>query len=304
MGGVDGHRVAPLLDESALLGLGTTVDARGLIPPEVRGPLIATLAAYAAAARGLGAVRIAFVGTEPMRRAADARAVVVAVEDATGVPFHVVDDREEGLLTLLGATSGRVIDSDLLVVDVGGGSTQLVVVGRASRARAIGLRLGGARLTRALVAHDPPTRSEIAALRAAALAALQGGPDAAPTAIVAVGGTASNLVKVVPGVPGDRILTPERLDAAFETLCAAPATDIAARFAIRPERARILAAGAAILEAILARYGLERATASEEGIREGMVLALARAGSAWRDRLEPLAHGWGANGAPDPIRGR
>ena len=165
---MDGHRVAPLRDESVLLGLGTTVDARGLIPPEVRGPLIETLAAYAAAARGLGAVRIAFVGTEPMRRAADARAVVVAVEDATGVPFHVVDHREEGLLTLLGATSGRVIDSDLLVVDVGGGSTQLVVVGPASRARAIGLGVGGARLTHALVAHDPPTPSEIAALRAAA----------------------------------------------------------------------------------------------------------------------------------------
>ena len=111
-------------------------------------------------------------------------------------------------------------------------------------------------------------------------------------------------MKVVPGVPGDRILTPARLDAAFETLCAAPAADVAARFGIRPERARILAAGAAILEAILARYGLQRATASEEGIREGTVLALARAGAAWRDRLEPLAHGWGANGAADRIRGR
>jgi exopolyphosphatase/guanosine-5'-triphosphate,3'-diphosphate pyrophosphatase len=294
---VDGHRVAPLRDESVLLGLGTTVDARGLIPPEVRGPLIATLAAYAAAARGLGAVRIAFVGTEPMRRAADARAVVVAVEDATGVPFHVVDHREEGLLTLLGATSGRAIESDLLVVDVGGGSTQLVVVGPSRRATATGLRVGGARLTQAHVAHDPPTRGEIAALRAAALAALQGGPDAAPTAIVAVGGTASNLVKVVPGVPGDRILTQERLDAAFETLCAASAADIATRFGIRPQRARILAAGAAILEAILARYGMERATASEEGIREGLVLALARAGAGWRDRLDALAHGWGGDSA-------
>ena len=294
---MDGHRVASLHDESALLGLGTTVDARGLIPPEVRGPLIATLAAYAAAARGLGAVRIAFVGTEPMRRAADARAVVVAVEDATGVPFHVVDHREEGLLTLLGATSGRAIESDLLVVDVGGGSTQLVVVGPSRRATATGLRVGGARLTQAHVAHDPPTRGEIAALRAASLAALQGGPDAAPTAIVAVGGTASNLVKVVPGVPGDRILTQERLDAAFETLCAASAADIATRFGIRPQRARILAAGAAILEAILARYGMERATASEEGIREGLVLALARAGAGWRDRLDALAHGWGGDSA-------
>ena len=296
---MEGHRVAPLLDKSALLGLGMVVDARGFIPAETRRPLIGALAGYAAAARERGADQIAFVGTEPLRRAADARAVVVAVEDATGVPFHVVDSREEGLLTLIGATSGRVIPADLLVVDVGGGSTQLVVVGPARRAIAIGLRLGGARLTAAHVTHDPPTRSEIAALRAAGLVALRDGPDAVPTEILVVGGTASNLVKIVPAALDDRILTPDRLATAFETLCGAPAADVAARFRIRPERARILAAGAAILEAILVRYGLTRATASEEGVREGTVLALARAGAGWRDRLEALAHGWGANGAAD-----
>lgn len=294
---MDGHRVVPLLDESALLGLGTVVDARGLIPADARGPLIEILVGYATAARRLGAERIAFVGTEPLRRAADARAVVVAVEGATGVPLHVVDHGEEGLLTLLGATSGRAVQAELLVVDIGGGSTQLVLVGPARRASATGLGTGSARLTQAQVAHDPPTRSEIAALRAAALAALRAAPDATPAEIVIVGGTASNLVKIIPGALHDRILTPERLGAAFETLCAAPAADVAARFAIRPQRARILAAGAALLEAILARYGAPRATASEEGIREGTVLALARAGAAWRDRLEALAHGWGADGA-------
>jgi exopolyphosphatase/guanosine-5'-triphosphate,3'-diphosphate pyrophosphatase len=299
VGSVYGHRVVPLLDESALLGLGTLVDARGLILADARGPLIATLVGYAAAARGLGAERIAFVGTEPLRRAADARAVVVAVEDATGVPLHVVDHREEGLLTLLGATSGRAVEADLLVVDVGGGSTQLVVVGPARRASATGLRVGGARLTQVHVTHDPPTRSEIAALRAAASEALRAAPYAAPTEIVAVGGTASNLVKIVPGALHDRVLTPERLAAAFEVLGEAPAADVAARFGIRPQRARILAAGAAVLEAILARYGVPQATASDEGIREGMVLALARAGAAWRDRLEALAHGWGAGGAEE-----
>jgi len=301
---VDGHRVVPVRDESALLGLGRVVDATGLILADARGPLIATLVTYAAAARGLGAERIAFVGTEPLRRAADARAVVVAVEGATGVPLHVVDHREEGLLTLLGATSGRAVQAELLLVDIGGGSTQIVLAGPSRRARATGLRVGGARLTEAHVTHDPPTPGEIAALRAAASAALRAAPDAAPAEIVIVGGTASNLLKIVPGALHDRYLTPERLAEAFETLCAASAADVAARFAIRPQRARILAAGAALLEAILARYGVRRATASEEGIREGTVLALGRAGAAWRDRLEALAHGWGADGAAGPAAER
>ena len=295
MGSVNGHRVAPLADESALLGLGTLVDAHELIPADARGTLIATLAAYAATARGLGAQQIAFVGTEPLRRAADARSVVVAVEDATGVPLHVLDHREEGLLTLLGATSGRAVEADLLVVDIGGGSTQLVLVGPGRRASATGLGVGGARLTAAFVRHDPPTATEIAELRVAAATAVAAGPVAAPTAIVAVGGTASNLVKVVPGALEDRLLTPGRLIEALEVLRAGPAAEVAARCGIRPQRARILAAGAALLEAILARYGVPRATASEDGIREGTVLALARAGAAWRDRLEALAHGWGTD---------
>ena len=298
---MDGHHVVPLIDESALLGLGALVDVRGLIPAEARGPLIEALARYAAASRGLGAERIAFVGTEPLRRAADARAVVVAVEDATGVALHVLDHREEGLLTLLGATSGRAVAADQLVVDIGGGSTQLVIVGPGRRASATGLPVGGARLTASHVTHDPPTSGEIAELRAAAVAFLATAPEAAPTAIVAVGGTASNLVKIVPGALADRALTPERLDAAFELLRGAPAGEVAARYGIRPQRARILAGGAALLEAILDRYGVSRATASEEGIREGTVLALARAGAGWRYRLEALAHGWGAD-APGSVQ--
>ncbi len=297
VGRVDGHRVEPLRDESALLGLGTDVDARGLIPAETRDRLVATLAGYAATARNLGAARIAFAGTEPLRRAADARAMVVAVEAATGVPFHVLDHHEEGLLTLLGATCGRPVEADLLVVDVGGGSTQLVLAGPSRRARATGLHIGGARLTQAHVAHDPPTAEEVGALRAAAIGALRDGPDAAPSQLIAVGGTSSNLAKIIPGALDDRILTPERLVAALETLRTAPADAIATRFGIRPERARILAGGTAILEAILARYGVPRATVSEEGIREGLVLALARAGAGWRDRLDALVHGWGGEAA-------
>jgi exopolyphosphatase/pppGpp-phosphohydrolase len=77
------------------------------------------------------------------------------------------------------------------------------------------------------------------------------------------------------------------------TLEAEPAAGIAARFSITEARARSLAPGVAILAALMARYGVDSATAVEEGIREGVVIALARGGRAWRDRLDALAHGWG-----------
>jgi exopolyphosphatase/guanosine-5'-triphosphate,3'-diphosphate pyrophosphatase len=249
---------------------------------------VAALARYATMARSLGAGQIAFVGTQPLRRAADARAVVVAVEGGAGVPLHVLDHEEEGLLTLLGATAGRPVRGSLAVVDIGGGSSEVVIVEPGAVARSVGLAVGGASLTRQLAIGDPPSADEIAALRATAHRLVGGAPAGAPAVMLAVGGTASNLVKVIPAAGRDRLLTRRRLVAAYRTMGASPAGDVAARFGIRATRTRILPAGAAILEALLARYGIDRATAVEEGIREGVVLALAAAGDGWRDRLPSL----------------
>jgi exopolyphosphatase/guanosine-5'-triphosphate,3'-diphosphate pyrophosphatase len=290
---VEGDGLVPLLDESVKLGLGDTVEAHGLIAGPAREELVRELARYAETARSLGARQIAFVGTQPLRRAADARAVVVAVEAATGVPLHVLGHEEEGILNLLGATAGRPIAAALAVVDVGGGSSEVVIVEPGARASSVGLPAGGASLTRLLVAHDPPTAAEIATLRAEARRVVAGAPDGLPARMIAVGGTSSNLVKIIPAAAVDRALTRPRLADALRTLEGARAADVATRFGITEKRCRILPAGTAILEALMERYGIARVDAVEEGIREGVVLALARGGAGWRDRLDSLAHGWG-----------
>lgn len=289
---VAGHRLDPLADESVLIGLGGTVEIHGAIPEPFRGELVAELARYASRARELGAAEIAFVGTQPLRGAADSRAVVMAVQRATGVALHVLDHEEEGLLNLLGATGGRPVERPLAVVDIGGGSTEIVIVAPGSRARAGAVPVGCATLVRRYVAHDPALPAEVEALRAAARLVAGDALPGAPEAILALGGTASNLVEVVPVAGRDRMLTPRRLAAACGTLRSAPAVDVAARFGITAKRTRLLPAGAAILAALLERYGVAGATAVEEGLREGVVLALARAGREWRDRLDALAHGW------------
>ena len=290
--GVAGHRLDPLVDESVLIGLGDTVEEHGTIPEPFRAALVAELASYAARARDLGAREVAFVGTQPLRAAADGRAVVAAVERATGVPLHVLDHDEEGLLNLLGATGGRAVERPLAVVDIGGGSTEIVIVEPGSRARSGAVPAGCATLVRRLVAHDPALPAEVDALRAEARRLAADAIPGAPERILALGGTTSNLVKIVPAAGRDRVLTPRRLAAACGALRSAPAADVAARFGITAKRARLLPAGVAILAALLERYGVPRATAVEEGLREGVVLALARAGRDWRDRLDALAHGW------------
>jgi exopolyphosphatase/guanosine-5'-triphosphate,3'-diphosphate pyrophosphatase len=297
---VHGRRLEPLADESVLLGLGDIVDLHGTIPEPFRGELVAELTRYAGIAQDLGAVVTAFVGTQPLRAAADAQDVVAAVATRTGVRLHVLDHEEEGLLNLLGATRGRAIMVALAVVDIGGGSTEVVLVEPGTHARSGGLAIGGSSLSRRLVTHDPPTLAELDALRDAAREAVTTAPAGDPGAMIAVGGTSSNLVKVIPAAGHDRAITQRRLAAARRTLARAPAADVAARYGITARRACILPAGAAILGALRDRYGVERVTAVEEGIREGVVLALCRAGAGWRDQLDALAHGW----AGAPLTGR
>lgn len=288
---VAGDELEPLVDESVFLGLGTVIAKRGYLGATARAELADALSVYAQTARGLDALDISFIGTEPIRRAADGAAIVADVWTATGTPLHVVSHEEEAFLTLIGVTEGRPV-RELLVVDIGGGSSEFCMVDRDGQAWASGLRVGSSRLTDALVRSDPPTESEIVALRAAATAAVSEAPPASPSEIVAVGGTASNLLKVLrPGL-ADQGLTRERIDEAIRVVADEPAEVAAARHLINPRRARLLPAGGAILEAILDHYGLDAISVSESGVREGTVRVVEHAGRGWRDRLPELARGW------------
>jgi len=281
-----------LVDESVFLGLGSAIVERGYLGRASRGELAATLVRYADSARRLGADHVTFLGTEPIRRAADAGAIVHEVEAASGAPLHVLSHEEEAYLTLIGVTEGMPVTHETLVVDVGGGSSEFCIVDAARPPRAAGLQVGSAMLTGRFVSHDPPTPAEVDAMRVAAFAAVRDAPDARPGEIVAVGGTASNLLKVLPAAALDRTLTRERIAEVEAILASEPAAVAAERHLINPIRARILPAGGAILDAILDRYGAKRIRVSEAGVREGAILAVTHAGRFWRDRLSDLAHGW------------
>jgi exopolyphosphatase/pppGpp-phosphohydrolase len=289
---VSGHQLEPLVDESVLLGLGASVDAEGRLGPVRRGELTAVLVRYVETARRLGARNVTLIGTEPLRRAADAGAAVAEAEAASGEPLFVLSHEEEAFLTRIGVTLGREVAAEVAVIDVGGGSSEVAFVGPGMPARAGGILLGSARLTARLVQHDPPTAEEIAALRAEAMAGVAAAPQGSPRELVAVGGTATNLLRVVPASALDRVLTRARLAEAMAILATEPFADASTRHAVNLVRARILPAGAAILEALLVRYHLDRLRVSDAGVREGAIFAVERAGAGWRDSLAELAEGW------------
>jgi exopolyphosphatase / guanosine-5'-triphosphate,3'-diphosphate pyrophosphatase len=283
-----------LADESAFLGLGTAVADRGYLGRAARAELSATLTRFAVVARSAGARGITFLGTEPIRRAADGACIVADAAAIDGARLHVLSHEEEAYLTIIGVTEGLPVTQETLVVDIGGGSSEFCVVDPVHRPRAAGVRIGSARLTDRFATNDPPTAADVAAMRAAAAEAIGGAPAATPAEIIAVGGTASNLIKVLPEARLDRLLTRQRIATIQSILAEDTAVRAAERHLINPIRARILPAGGTIVDAILERYGIEGIRVSEAGLREGAILAAEHVGPTWRDRLADLAHGWRA----------
>ncbi|HEX7949467.1 MAG TPA: hypothetical protein VF494_03890 [Candidatus Limnocylindrales bacterium] len=289
---VRGRRLEALHDESTFLGLGRVVDAEFAIGSATTS-LVNTLDGYVTRARDLGASAIVVAGTDPLRRAADTSAVRAEIARATGVEPVVLSHEEEAKVALLGVHAGRPVASETVMVDVGGGSTEVLVADPGAEPFAKGLQLGAARLSGLLVDHDPPLPSELRALGDHATAAFIDAPDVAPHEMLAVGGTARSLLRI--GAPlANRALTRRRIRSALGLLGAAPAAVVAERYGVRLSRARVLPAGASILLAALDRYGLDHLRVARGGLREGLVLARVHAGPAWRDHIHDLARGWDA----------
>jgi exopolyphosphatase / guanosine-5'-triphosphate,3'-diphosphate pyrophosphatase len=266
------------------------VDARAHLGSEAREELTQVLARYATTAGDLGASTTTFIGTEPIRRAADSSRIVDEVDRATMVPLQVLTHEEEAFLTIVGVTGGWPVEHETLVVDIGGGSSEFCVVapGRSPRAA----RIGSNRLSRRYVTTDPVSREAVKQMRVATDQILVDALPADPTDLIVVGGTATNLLKVTAAGAADPVLSRARIAEALDTLVSEPAGTSAARFGINPKRGPLLPAGAVIVEALMRRYEVDEVRVSEASLREGAILVADHAGRAWRDRLPELAHGW------------
>jgi exopolyphosphatase/guanosine-5'-triphosphate,3'-diphosphate pyrophosphatase len=262
-------RMETLVDVSEQLGLGDFLDHGTDIPDGPQLSLVRVLTEYRDLALAQGAQQVTFVGTEPLRRATNGREVAELVEQRTGIPLQILDKDQEGELAFLGVTGGTAGNVSMLIVDIGGGSTQVVFYEPARGVRVAGLDIGSKRLSKEVVEHDPPTSDEVTGLRARAREVAATLPPLSAQRAVFVGGTPTNIVRLRP-------LAATEFDALFETLTTVPAAELAERYILRPRRALQLAAGAALAEAILNRYGLEAAEVSDASLRDGAIIAAAR----------------------------
>jgi exopolyphosphatase/guanosine-5'-triphosphate,3'-diphosphate pyrophosphatase len=194
---------------------------------------------------------------------------------ASGVQLEVIEGDEEARLAFVGtlASLDEPQAGDIGVVDVGGGSTEIVVGSAADGAAwSRSFRLGSGRLSDRFIEHDPPLASELEKIRAAIDAVLPGADEVpTPEHGIAVAGSATNLRRMV-----GPLLDAESLARALRLLAASPSQQIARQFQLEPARARLLPAGALIFEASMDRLGTPL-WVGRGGIRQGVVLDMVAA---------------------------
>jgi exopolyphosphatase/guanosine-5'-triphosphate,3'-diphosphate pyrophosphatase len=270
--------------------------------------VVETLLAFGEAAADEGAAWVSLLGTEPLRRASNRSRLARDVEAATGAPLHVLSHEEEALLTVLGVLGGEAPEVPTLVIDIGGGSSEIVLLGPDDDPVVGVLPVGSARLTAAHVEDDPPTAEEVAALRHEARQLVAGMPAGRPERGFVVGGSGTNLLRLT-APEGDEDLADSmlidrtRTQRAIDLVMASPATELAAVYGLREGRILQMAAGASLIEATLESYGLDGLEASDASLREGAILARAMAGEEWRERIIDLVSGAGRSADPGEDQG-
>ena len=268
---VDGN-VHEVHRETRITRLGEGVDARKRLLPVAIARVRNALSDYRRTIESLGAERTLLVATSAVRDAENGEAFLGEIEWSYGFATRLVPGDEEAELTRRGVQP----PPGTLVLDIGGGSTELLLDDKH-----VSLDMGSVRFTERFVRTDPPTRDEIDACARAAHALLE--PlDMAPQQAIGVAGSVTTLAALDLGLESyDRarvdghLLSREGARAQLDRLAALPLAQRREVPALEPGRAPVIVAGAVILVETLVHFGLDAIEVSERDILDGIALAAA-----------------------------
>ena len=285
-------------DEVELVRIGESVTATGEISQQKRQQTIETLCKYKALAEQHGAGQILVVATEAIRQASNSSEFLEHVERETGLKIHLINGDTEAILTFYGATYEELRQSRPAatsgVMDLGGGSTELVTARNRHITWRTSIQIGSGWLHDRYLPSDPPTPDELSIARAFLQTYIQGMPiKSPPSKLIVTGGSANSLLLLAQQAfrleQSSRRLTRDDLMRCEGLLTALTAGEISQRYKQPIARARILPAGALIILEMMSRLQLDEITVSPHGIREGVLLAYARYGENWLERINQEA---------------
>jgi len=282
---VDG-RLEEIERRLTITRLGEDVDRRRRLLPLPIARVRNCLSDFRRAAEGLGAERTLAVATSAVRDAENGEAFLGEVEWSYGFETRLLSGEEEALLTLRGVTSGHALEARTLVVDVGGGSTELVVGGPDGVEFHASLDAGCVRMTERFLRSDPPARGELEACADAVRSLLaERVPERVRSGVragVGVAGTVTTLAALDLElaeydpwrIHGHRIPA-EAVDRELGRLASLPVAERRRVHGLEPDRAPVIVAGIVVVRETLAAFGLRELEASERDLLHGAALVAA-----------------------------
>jgi exopolyphosphatase / guanosine-5'-triphosphate,3'-diphosphate pyrophosphatase len=277
-------RIEELVRRLKITRLGEGVDERRRLLPAPIARVRNVLTDYRREAEQLGAEQTLAIATSAVRDAENGEAFLGEIEWSYGFSTRLLSGHEEAELTFRGIATDRDIDTEVLVFDIGGGSTELVAGGPDGLRFHDSLDVGAVRLTERFLPSDPPREAELEACFEAvrALLAERVPEEVRPAAAVGVAGTITSLAALDLGLEE---YDPERVhghrfgrESVADQLARLASLPLEQRRevpSLDPERAPVIVAGAVILLAVLDHFGLAEIEASERDILDGAALEAA-----------------------------
>jgi exopolyphosphatase / guanosine-5'-triphosphate,3'-diphosphate pyrophosphatase len=276
---VENGRLDEVSRRLTITRLGEGVDERRRLLPVPIARVRNCLAEYRRELESLGAERTLCIATSSVRDAENGEAFLGEVEWSYGFATRLLSGEEEAAMMIRGVTSGRPPLDGVLVVDIGGGSTELVLAETGDVAFSTSLDVGCVRITERFLGSDPPSRPELAAAGAYVRSLL---PELAATAAIGVAGTVTTLATLD---LGDSEYDPERthghrlplasVEEQLERLAAMTTDERVGVPGIEPGRASVIVAGIVVLREVMRAYGLEEIEVSERDVLHGAAFAAA-----------------------------
>lgn len=279
--GADGKLVV-VDDRCRVEGLGRGVDRTGRLQEDALARGLDAMREYGDAIRAAGATRVAAVGTQALREAANGAAFLEPAREMLGAPVEVITGEREARLVLAAVRDGfpELAAGRFVVCDVGGGSTEMIVADGARLDTLVSVPIGSVRLAERHLRADPPTPAELRELddaidHALAPVALGSGP------LIATAGTATTVAAIAQAlavydpdrVQGYRVAR-DALDAQRTRLAAMTLATRKGVPGLMPQRADTIVAGAAILARVMFRAGAREMIVSDRGVRWGLAAEL------------------------------
>jgi exopolyphosphatase/guanosine-5'-triphosphate,3'-diphosphate pyrophosphatase len=281
---VEDGRVAEVERRSTVTRLGRGVDTSRQLSSEAIEDVCEAVASYISLYENLGAEKVTAIATSAVRDADNGAVFLAELRERFAMDAKILDGAREAHLTYLGATVARAPSDRTLVVDIGGGSTELVVGDGSDLSFYDSLQVGTVRHTERHIAADPPTPAELEALandvRGLIARSLEGAALASAQIGIGVAGTPTSLAAIDQGLdPYDAelvhgyVLSLEAIQRMFSELAAMPLADRLKVPGLHSGRAPTIVAGVVILIQVMRAFGLSEIEVSEHDILWGAALA-------------------------------